>query len=80
MSDVELRPRDSLANATLVTALIAERPTCLECIAKRCSLSLAAAETVLTVIQRVLEVHRHEASRCQSCGKFGVVFVDRPST
>ena len=74
------RSRDRIANTTLVTALIADRPTCLDCIAKRCSLSITAAETVLTVIQRALDVHRQDASACQSCGKLSVVFfVERPT-
>jgi hypothetical protein len=77
---MDTRPRDRLTNTTLVTALIAERPTCLPCIAKQCSLSVVAAEIVLTVIQRALEVHRHDAARCQTCGKSGVVFsVERPA-
>jgi hypothetical protein len=73
--------RDRTTNATLVTALIAERPTCLACIAKACSLSITAAETVLSVIQRALDVHRQDPSRCQTCGKVGALFsVDRPSS
>jgi hypothetical protein len=64
---------------SLVTAPILERPTCLACIAKRVQLDLQAAETVLTVIRRALNVRREEAGRCRVCERAGVVFsIDRP--
>ena len=65
---------------SLVTALILERPTCLQCIAKRAHLEVQAAETVLTVIRRALNVRRDNLSRCRVCGVDGEVFyIDRPS-
>ena len=64
---------------SLVTALILERPTCLQCIAKRAHLEVQAAETVLTVIRRALNVPRDNLSRCRVCGRDGEVFcIDRP--
>jgi hypothetical protein len=73
-------PRNPVPKTALVADVIAEGPTCLECIAKRCVLSPAAAETVLTVIQRSLAISRLDASRCQVCGRIAVVFsVTRPS-
>src|SRR5712691_3958028 len=53
--------------AAVITALIAERPLCLDCIAKEVALSLTATETALNVIQRALAVHRGEAP-CRACG------------
>ena len=65
---------ESQANTALVTALLSEGPTCVRCIARECSLSLAATETVLTVVQRALEVQRQENGQCRECGHFAVVF------
>ena len=62
------------ANTEVVTALLSQGPTCVRCIARECSLSLAAAETVLTVIQRAFEVQRRETAECRKCGHFVVVF------
>jgi hypothetical protein len=60
--------------------MILERPTCLECIAKACSLPTPdAAELVLAMMQRAVEVHHHD-SYCRTCAKLCMVFsIDRPS-
>ena len=65
---------ESQANTEVVTALLSQGPTCVRCIARECGLSLAAAETVLTVIQRAFEVLRRETAECRECGHFVVVF------
>jgi hypothetical protein len=77
---VEPRRTGRTTNAILVTAMIAERPTCLECMAKACFLPTTdAAELVLAVIQQAVDVYRHD-SYCRTCAKLGVVFsVNRPS-
>jgi len=63
----------------VITALITDRPLCLECIAKASFISLEAVKTALTVIQRALEVHRQDTARCRACGEARIVFsVDRP--
>jgi len=59
--------------AAVITALIVERPLCLDCIAKEVALSLTATETALNVIQRALEVRRGEAP-CRACGARSAVF------
>jgi hypothetical protein len=77
---MERDARNPLANTTLVTAVIAGRPTCVQCIGRRCSMSTAAVETVLTVIQSAVAVHRRDFSRCRLCRRVAVVYsVDRPS-
>jgi hypothetical protein len=77
---VEPHWRDRTTNATRVTAMIVDRPTCLECIAKACFLPTTdAAELVLAVIRRAVEVYRHD-SYCRACAKLCLVFsVNRPS-
>ena len=67
-------------HSSLITALILERPMCLECLARRAGLTVEAAHTVLAVIGRALRLHRDESSPCRACEKIGVVFhVERPS-
>ena len=69
-----------MQNSALVTALILERPLCLRCIADKSGLKVEAAETVIAVIRRSLDVHRQDAARCHACGATAVVFsIHRPS-
>ena len=63
--------------AVLLTALIVENPMCLDCIAKKTTLTVEAAETALTVIARALPIHRAEEP-CRACGAPATVFVRRP--
>ena len=60
--------------SALVTALIIERPTCLNCIGERAGLPLDAVDTVLTVIARVLHLNADREAVCRHCGELGVVF------
>ena len=65
--------------APLVTALILDRPTCVDCIASKSGLSSKRAVSVIERIARVLTLHR-EVGRCRSCGRMDaeVMFLDRP--
>jgi hypothetical protein len=64
--------------SVLLTALILDNPMCLSCIAKHAAMSSEAVETAVTVIERVLAVHR-KASVCESCGVPATVyFLGRP--
>jgi hypothetical protein len=66
-------------HSSLITALILERPMCLECLARRANMSLDAAQTVLAVIGRALDLHREDMAPCHACDKLGTVFsVERP--
>ena len=72
--------RKMAEHSNLITALILERPMCVTCLAQRAKLSVEAAQTVLTVIGRALQLHRETTSRCRMCGTVGEVFyVERPT-
>jgi hypothetical protein len=71
---------DAMPNlAPLVTALILDRPTCLDCIASKGGLSSRRTASVIERIARVLTLHR-QIGRCRACGRMDaeVMFVDRP--
>ena len=66
-------------HSSLITALILERPMCLECLARRANMTVEAAQTVLAVIGRALRLHRNEMAPCRMCEKLGLVYhVERP--
>jgi predicted Zn-ribbon and HTH transcriptional regulator len=68
-----------LERVIFLTALIVERPMCLECIADRVSLPLREIATVLQQVARRRALH-HEPARCRTCGATQrVVSVDRRS-
>lgn len=65
-------------HAAIVTALILDRPTCIQCIAVKSSLSIRDLDQIIGIIERVLVLHR-ETDRCRVCGATETVFfVDRP--
>jgi hypothetical protein len=65
--------------APLITALILDRPTCVDCIAAKSGLSSTRAALVIERISKVLTLHR-QVGRCRVCGRMDaeVMFVDRP--
>ncbi len=65
--------------APLITALILDRPMCLDCIASKSGLSATRTKTVIQRIAAVLDLHR-QIGRCRICGRMDaeVMFVDRP--
>ena len=60
--------------AGLITALILERPMCLDCIASRAGASLNEVEASFRTIGHVLRVRRNIAERCRACGALGLSF------
>ena len=65
--------------AALITALIVDRPMCLDCLAARTSMEPEALETALEVLGRVLVMHRYSATTCDTCGATkSVVALERP--
>ena len=60
--------------ATLVTALIMERPLCLSCISTKSGSGPARIELALAQIGHVLTLQREEAGRCRLCGETKLVF------
>ncbi len=65
--------------APVITALILDRPTCVDCIAAKSGLAAKRAAIFIERISKVLTLHR-EVGRCRACGRMDaeVVFVDRP--
>jgi hypothetical protein len=65
--------------AALVTALILERPMCLDCIARKASISLNDVEGAFLHVGRVLHLQRFASERCRACGNIGLAFSIKPS-
>jgi hypothetical protein len=59
--------------AALITAVILDRPVCLDCIALKAGIDAATAGVSLARIKNVMVVHRDESGRCRACGTTGVV-------
>jgi hypothetical protein len=57
----------------IITALILDRPLCLDCIAMKAGVSHATVEAILARIKKVLTLRRDERGRCRACGTTGVV-------
>jgi hypothetical protein len=67
------------SNTALITALILERPLCMECLKAKANLSEMEIGVALAMIQAALSVHMEEW-RCRACGTIGVVIhSDRPA-
>jgi hypothetical protein len=65
--------------AALITALIMERPLCMDCIVTRATTTMTDVEDSFLKIQHVLRLRRADRERCRTCGTIGVVFsLDRP--
>ena len=69
-----------------LTALIADNPLCLACIAKQMDMTTEAAETALTAVQHVVQRSlsiRWKSTVCGGCGVPGIVYflerTERPS-
>jgi hypothetical protein len=67
------------ANTALITALILERPLCMECLKAKANLSEMEIGVALATIQAALRVHM-EKGRCRACRTNGVVIhSERPA-
>ena len=68
------------SQTTLVTALVLERPLCMECITAKAALTETEVGVALARVQHILRVYM-EHGRCRSCGTDGVVVIysDRPA-
>ena len=68
-----------LRDSTVITALILDRPMCVECIGRRTRLSEGAAQTALEIIRRAIGVRCADTGACSTCGKRVRVYsVPRP--
>jgi hypothetical protein len=62
----------------IITALITERPLCLECLLDKSRCTFAVVDEAVDRIARVLTLHRVK-TRCHACGTIrSTVSVDRP--
>jgi hypothetical protein len=65
--------------ATLVTALITERPLCMPCLTEKTNTTPGKINRALMSIERVLGRLHRETGRCHSCGNVGeILYLDRP--
>jgi hypothetical protein len=65
---------------TLATALILNRPMCVDCIAEKSGLSVSILAATLRTVQTALVLHS-AVDRCRECGTVTAVFsIDCPST
>jgi hypothetical protein len=65
----------------MVTALILERPMCLDCIARKASISLNDVEAAFLHIARVVGLRRFTSERCRACGEYRTgVFAHQTTT
>ena len=66
--------------SALLTALILERPLCMECLSSRVPGPAAEVQAILQRLDRVLPVQHDEEDRCRACGAVGGVWwLERPS-
>lgn len=66
--------------AALITALILDQPTCVDCIAEKSGLSASVLAATLRTVQAALVLHS-AVDRCRDCGTVTAVFsIDLPST
>jgi hypothetical protein len=69
----------SLETTAVVTALILDRPTCLDCLATKCGLSPTHADRIVQRVASVLKLYR-DVARCRMCSAIArVVSVERPA-
>jgi hypothetical protein len=63
----------------IITALITDRPMCMDCLVTKSGSGSRMVEATLAGIGHVLNVHRDPQSRCRACGRTGlVIYLDRP--
>ena len=58
---------------SIITRLILDRPTCLDCIAPKSGVTAREAEATLDLIEDALKVYR-EPDRCRVCDEMKQVF------
>jgi hypothetical protein len=61
-------------HAAAIAVLLAERPTCLDCLALKSGLTFAEVDRYLTTIATALDLVRNERGGCQICGNVGPTF------
>jgi len=65
-------------HAALITVLILERPTCIECVATKVDMTAQSVLAYLERMSRTVNVQSSANDRCRSCGVVGrVVSINR---
>ena len=68
--------RDGFA---IITALLLDRPTCIECLSEKSGMKWGRVKVVLAGIGKVMRVHHVDNARCHACGEQrAVVSIDAP--
>jgi hypothetical protein len=63
----------------IITALITDRPLCMDCVVSKSGSASRMVEATLAAIGHVLTLHRDPQARCRACGRVAlVVSLDRP--
>jgi hypothetical protein len=62
------------STAALITALIMERPLCIDCIASRTNTSRREVVSYIRKIAEALTVQRGQNDRCRACGAQGKTY------
>ena len=62
--------------AELIAAVLLEHGVCLDCLALKASVSIAAAEGYVAVLQRLVRIRRQHGS-CDACGRATIVVTLR---
>jgi hypothetical protein len=64
----------------IITALLLDRPTCIDCLCDKSGVKPARVNSILARIRRVMRVHRLPAGRCRACGEHRpVISIDAPA-
>ena len=69
-----------MSMVSTITALIANRALCRNCIAARTSLTPEAVDAEIKALARGVQIDRYPNGTCAECGEEGLVFaIDRAS-
>ncbi len=56
--------------AAIVTALLLQRPLCMECLCDKAGMKPVRVKATLAAISRALRVRHHDKARCRACGEY----------
>ena len=59
--------------AALITTLILERPTCVDCVATKVDMTAQSVLAYLERMSRTVNVQRLSNERCRACGTIGAM-------
>ena len=63
-----------------LSALLADRAMCLECLATKAAMNPDAVDAALAALSQAVKIDRYANGTCPECGEDGLVFaIDRPA-